>query len=116
MNDRDFKHIAKAIKEYLEADKISTINKARFAELQELAIIAQNLFPNMNIRFEDDPLQLGRIIMRIEGYDISVYEESGMRAFAELICTADNFEISAKGDEKVEIAIMYGGYMDVTIK
>lgn len=116
MSVKNFKQFADAIQKYLETNKTGTINKVRCAELRDLAVMARNLFPDTNVRFEDDPLQLGRIILCIEGYDISVCGESDIRTFAELVSTADNFEISAKGDEKVEVAIMYGGYMDITIK
>lgn len=115
MNDKEFTHFTDELQKYLDANKTGTIKKARFAELQQLITTARELFPGMDVRFENDPLQLGRIIMCIEGYDITISGEDEIRAFAELIFNADNFEIYAKNDEKVEIAIMYGGYMDITI-
>ena len=115
MNDKEFIHFADALKEYLDAKKQFKINKERFTELQRMVDIAHTLFPNMRISIEDDPLQLGRLILSIKGYDIIINNEDKIKMFAELIFNADNFEICPLPDEELEFALMYNDIFDVEL-
>lgn len=110
------KNFADMMTKYLDAEKIKTINKERFADMQRMFDIAKQLFPDMGIRFENDPLQLGRLILCIKGYGFDVSGEENIRLFAELIFNADNFEIYSNEEEVVNLDIMYGNVFNVTIK
>ena len=113
---KDFLDFADMMQKYLETKKTLTINKERFADMQIMFRIAHKLFPDMNIRFEDDPLQLGRLILCISGNDFDISGEENIRLFAELIFNADNFEICTNEEGVVDLNIMYGDVFDVKIK
>ena len=116
MTDKKFINFTNKMQKYLEANKHYTINKERFAMLQDMFNTALCLFADMDIVVEDDPLQLGRMILCIKGYDINVCGEADIRLFAELIFNADNFEIYACDDDKVEFNLMYNDIIDITLE
>lgn len=103
------------VQKYLDAKKTCTLNKERFVIIQDMFNIACKLFPRTNISLEDDPLELGRIILCIEGYDLDVSGEENIKLFTDLISDAENFEIYSDEEEVVKLEIMYPDVFDVTI-
>ena len=116
MNKDNFTNFTDMMERHLDAKKNYKINKERFNMMQNMFNIAKHLFADMDITLEDDPLQLGRMSLCIKGYDITVCGEADIKLFAELIFNADNFEIYANEDEKVEFNIMYNDIVNVTIE
>lgn len=104
MNDEEFMQFASAVRQYLEIPKVFIQNHQRMAEVNAATEIACKLFPEANITLEDDPLQMGAVILIVEDFDITVRETE---AFCELVSKADNFEVYATDDEKVKLAIMF---------
>jgi hypothetical protein len=96
---------------YLEAQKVFIQNPIRFADVQHATEIAKELFSEMEIAIQDDPLQMGALILCITGFDITVRGEREINLFTELISKADNFEIYSVGDEKVKFAILFNGVL-----
>lgn len=104
MNDEEFMQFASAVRQYLEIPKAFIQNPQRMVEVNAATEIACKLFPEANIALEDDPLQMGAIILIVEDFDITVRETE---LFTELVSKADNFEVYATDDEKVKLAIMF---------
>lgn len=104
------------MQKYLDAEKSFAIKKERFDQVQHMFKIAHQLFPDMNIKFEDDPLQFGRLILCISGNDFDISGDENIKLFAELIFNAENFEISTREMDIVDLYLMYDGVFDVTIK
>ena len=109
MNDKEFITFAEHLQKYLEMEKVFIKNPARFAEVEEAFNLAQQLFADSDITIADDPLQMGALILRIEGYDIVIRGQEEIALFSELISKASNFEIYPIGDEKVKFALVFSG-------
>lgn len=107
MNDAEFLSFMGGLKEYLETQKVFIQDPIRFAEVERATEIAREIFKDMEVSIEDDPLQMGALILCIKGFDITVRGEREIKFFQELIDKADNFEIYPVGDEKVKFAIMF---------
>ena len=107
MNEKEFTDLMKDLQEYLDLHKVFIKNPARFAEVQHATEIAHELFAEMEIEIQDDPLQMGALILVITGFDISARGQREINLFKELISKADNFEIYPVGDEKVKFAILF---------
>lgn len=104
MNDEEFMQFADVLTQYLEMQKIFIPNPKRLEEVNAATEMAKRLFPEAKITIEDDPLQMGAVILTVEDFDITVRETE---AFCELVSKADNFEVYATNDEKVKLAIMF---------
>lgn len=98
-----------ALAEYLEREKIFIKNPARFADVESATEIATELFADAKISVENDPLQLGALIVRIEGFDIVVRGEREINLFKQLIDKADNFEIYSTGKDSLRFSIVFNG-------
>ena len=109
MNDREFIRVANAIGKYLDEKKVFVRNPARLADVERATEIAGELFSDMKIRIKDDPLQMGALILCIEGFDVTVRGEREIKLFTELISKADNFEIYPVGDESLKFSILFNG-------
>lgn len=114
MTDEEFmlflteSEFAKSIKEYLNEDKVFIKNPERYNDVIHAKQIAEELFQDScNITVENDPLQLGALILCIKGYDVTIQTAREMKLFKELISKADNFEIYPAGGEKLEFSIMF---------
>lgn len=107
LNNKDFSSLMGELKEYLEAQKVFIQDPIRFAEVERATEIAREIFKDMDISVEDDPLQMGALILCINGFDITVRGTREIKLFQELIDKADNFEIYPIGDEKVRFAILF---------
>lgn len=109
MNDKEFMQFAEVLGRYLETQKIFIQNPQRMAEVNAATEMAERLFHEAKITIEDDPLQMGALILCIEDFDITVRETE---AFCELVSKADNFEVYATDDEKVKLAIMFNNALN----
>lgn len=107
MNDEQFMELMGDLKNYLEAEKVFIQNPIRYAEVRRATEIAKELFKEYDISIKDDPLQMGALILCIEGYDVMVRGEREIKLFTELISKANNFEIYPVGDEKIKFSILF---------
>lgn len=107
MDDKEFEDLMSELTEYLEREKVFIKNPERFADVERATEIATQLFTDSTIKVEDDPLQMGALIVRIDGFDITVRGEREIKLFTELISKANNFEVYAVGDERVSFAILF---------
>lgn len=107
MDNKDFETLMQALSTHLETEKVFIKNPERFAEVERATEIAAMLFADAEITIDDDPLQMGALIIRIDGYDVTVRGATEITLFIELISKADNFEIYAVGDERVRFALVF---------
>lgn len=109
MDDKEFKSIAAGLHKYFLLEKVFIKNPVRLSEVEEAFQIASQLFSDSSIEVADDPLQMGALILRIEGYDIVVRGQDEIALFSALIEKADNFEIYPVGDEKIKFSLVFSG-------
>lgn len=107
MTDKEFMNFVEELNEYLSTEKIFIKNRKRFDEVKQATEIANELFADAKISVVDDALQLGSLVLRIEGFDIVARGEREIVLFTQLISKADNFEIYPIGDEKIMFAVMF---------
>ena len=107
MDDKEFEKLMAALTKYLESEKVFIKNPERFADVERATEIATQLFSDSTVSVDDDPLQLGALIVRIDAFDITIRGEREIKLFVELVSKADNFEIYPVGDEKVCFAILF---------
>lgn len=107
MNDKEFMDLMSDLQEYLAREKAFIQNPVRYAEVQHATEIAKELFKDYNIAIKDDPIQMGALILCIEGFDIMVQGEREIKLFTELISKASNFEIYPIGDERIKFSIVF---------
>lgn len=107
MNDKEFMDLMSDLQEYLAREKVFIQNPVRYAEIQHATEIAKELLKDYDISIKDDPLQMGALILCIEGYDIMVQGEREIKLFTELISKANNFEIYPIGDERIKFSILF---------
>ena len=111
MNDREFLSFMGGLNQYIEEQKVFVRDPIRFAEVEHATEIAREIFNDLEIALENDPLQMGALILCINGFDITVRGEREIKLFQELIDKADNFEIYPVGDEKVKFAILFNNVL-----
>lgn len=104
MTDAKFNVTLKKLAEYLAMEKKFVVNPLREPEFKQAMYNAFELFPDSKIWIEDDPLQMGAMILCIEGLDFSVTE---INLFSAMIATADNFEIYPTDNENVRFAAVF---------
>lgn len=109
MTNAEFMNFMQNLTEYLESEKAFIKNPARLKDIQRASEIANELFADSTVAIVDDKLQLGSLVIRIDGYDITIRGTGEIELFRELIAKADNFEIYPMGDEKLRFAIMFNG-------
>lgn len=106
MNDEHFNKFTAIVAEYLENQKVFVQNPQRMQEVNDATEIACRLFPEAMIEIQDDPLQMGAVILLVEDFGIVVREPE---KFAMLISNADNFEVYHEVDDVVRLAILFRG-------
>lgn len=106
MDEKEFTGLMNELAEYLKREKIFIKNPVRFAEVERATEIAEELFADSKVTIEDDPIQMGALILKIEGFDIVVRGEREIKLFTELISKADNFEIYAVEDN-IRFSILF---------
>ena len=107
MDDKEFERLMGELEKYLASEKVFIKNPKRIEDVQRATEIAAQLFSESEIAVDDDPLQMGALIVRIDGFDITVRGEREIELFNELVSRADNFEIYPVGDERVRFAILF---------
>lgn len=106
MDEKELFNLMNELTEYLQREKVFIKNPVRFAEVEQATEIAEKLFSESKISIEDDPIQMGALILRIEGFDILVRGKREIELFQQLIDKADNFEIYAV-DEGIRFSILF---------
>ena len=107
MNNAEFMSLMGDLEKYLNEEKVFIKNPARFAEVASAREIANELFGTMEIIVEDDPLQMGALIITIKGMDVVVRGTREIELFQELVSKADNFEICPDGDEGIIFSLLF---------
>ena len=107
MDDKEFETLMQALSSHLEREKVFIKNPDRFDDVRLATEIAYELFPDATIAIDDDPLQLGALIVRIDLFDVTVRGTTEIERFAALISKANNFEIYPVGDERVRFALVF---------
>jgi hypothetical protein len=93
--------------QYLKAEKKFTENPDRMKVVVEAFYKGNELFADAEIEILPDPLQLGSLILQIVDYQLDVSAEREIKSFNEIVSKANNFAFFPKGDEKVELAIIF---------
>lgn len=109
MDSQEFRSLMAELDEYLKSEKVFIKNSARFYEVNEAFQIALQLFSGAKVEIDDDPLQMGALILRIEWYDIVIRGQEEIALFSALIAKADNFEIYPVGEEKLKFSLVFSG-------
>ena len=107
MNDKEFEQIMQTLQEYLEKEKTFVINPFRMKDFKRAVEIANELFYDHKTEIKDDPLQMGAVIIRIEGMDILMRGEREINLFCEMISLADNFEIYPVSENSIRFAAVF---------
>ena len=107
MNDNEFVIFAERLAEYLKVEKTFVQDLARTREVKDAMEIARQLFPDAKIDIEDDPLQMGALILCIEDFDIVIRGATEIDLFKTMVSKADNFEIYSVRDNIVRVAILF---------
>ena len=107
MNDAEFLSFLDQIGKYLESDKTFVENPFRVTEIKRAAEIVAELFPEAQKEFQDDPLQMGAMILHIEDFDLDVSGEREINLFSELIKIADNWEIYPRDNGNVCLSAVF---------
>lgn len=92
------------LRQYLAREKMFIANPERMPDVNRATEMAEHLFPEATITIEDDPLQMGALILCIEDFDFTVRET---KCFNTIVGKADNFEIYPTDDQNVKIAIVF---------
>lgn len=108
MNKDEFAEMIDDLSKYLSKPKAFIQDPLRMADVMHAMEIAKHLFPEAKITIEDDPIQMGALILCIEDFDLVVRE---IELFKDMIDKADNFEIFKFGEENVKIAILFNGVL-----
>ena len=109
LTDQQFQQFLGELKEYINQPKMFVTNIDRAREFYNAVNIAKQLFPGDTIEIQDDPLQTGAMILHIEAMDFVVRGKREIYLFASMIAQANNFEIYAKGKDKIHFAAVFQG-------
>lgn len=107
MNDAEFTKILNALGKYLATEKNFVVNTMRETEFKKAIKLVCELFPDANIYTNDDPLQMGAMILCAEDYSLSACSEREINLFSEIIALADNFEFYALPNGNVKFAAVF---------
>lgn len=106
-DDEMFLSLAELVEKSLKIEKVFTPNLSRYVDVLQAKKIAEELFSDMTITVKPDSLQLGALILSINGFDVNIAGEREIKLFQMLISKADCFEIYSTGDEEVKFALMF---------
>ena len=107
MNDAEFQIILNQLSQYLAMEKNFVVNPMRKTEFERAIALACELFPDAKVYIQNDPLEMGAMILRIEAFDINISGEREIKTFSELIALADNFEVYAIEDGDIRFAAVF---------
>ena len=109
MEDQQFQQFLVDLKAYLEEPKIFVTNLDRAREFYTAVALAEQLFPEAEIKIKEDPLQTGAMILHIEAPDIIVRGVREIKDFSTMLSFANNFEIYPIGKNEVCLAAVFHG-------
>ena len=109
------KELLNAAEQYLATEKKFIKNPDRLKDVVEASQKANELFQDAEIEILHDPLQLGSLILQIVDYQLDVSAEREIKSFNEIVCKSNNFAFFPKGDEKVELTIVFNDVYSVVI-
>jgi hypothetical protein len=104
MNSNELNGILSDLRAYLEREKVFIKNPFREQEVNRALEIINALFPNSVREIKNDPLQMGAVILTVDGNDIVVRGDEELALFAELTSLVDNFEIYATKGNQIHFA------------
>lgn len=107
MNDEEFQSILDQLSKYLAADKTFVSNPFRVTEIEKAIAMATELFPDSTVKLQDDPLQMGAMILVVEDYAIGATGATEINLFSEIIKLADNFEFYSIDSENVRFTAVF---------
>lgn len=107
MNDAEFQIILNQLGQYLAMEKNFVVNPMRETEFKNAIALACELFPNAKVYIQNDPLEMGAMILRMEAFDINISGEREIKLFSDLITIADNFEVYAIEDNNIRFAAVF---------
>lgn len=104
MNDEQMQVVFDKLKEYLEKDKVFIQNPFKMQDVRTAVEILHQIFPDIEINLEDDPLQMGALIISFTSFDVLIRGAQELELFSEFTKLVDNFEIYPVSKEKVHFA------------
>lgn len=104
MTDEQMQVVFTKLKEYLDKEKVFIENPFKMQDVRKAAEILHQLFPDVEIKIENDPLQMGALILSFDYFDMIVRGAQELELFAEFTTLVDNFEVYSIGREKVHVA------------
>lgn len=111
MNDSEFAKILNELGKYIAMEKKFIRNPMRETEFKKAIELACNLWPDANIHINDDPLQMGAMILCVEDYSISAAGVREIKTFSDIIALADNFEFYSLPDGNVKFAAVFNNVL-----
>lgn len=107
LNDAEFQVILNQLSQYLAMEKNFIVNPIRETEFKKAIKLACELFPDAKVYIQNDALEMGAMILRVESFDINISDEREIKLFSELISIADNFEVYAIEDNNIRFAAVF---------
>lgn len=117
LTNTEFYEILAKLREYLESEKVFIKNPIRVREMNRALEIINELFPDSQKEIKDDPLQMGAVILTVDGGDIVIRGERELALFSELTSLIDNFEIYPTSRDNIHFAaVMQEVYLNISNK
>ena len=107
MTDGELYEILKSLGEYLEMKKDFVANPPRYAEFEDAVRKAREIFPEAKIEVQNDPLEMGAMILHVEDFDLDVCKGNQIDRFIEILRGADNCEFYTLPNRNICIAVVY---------
>ena len=107
MTDAEFQLILNKIGEHLSKENRFINNPMRQTEIKNAFLQARQLFPDATITLQDDPLEMGALILNIENDDITLRGVKEIKDFYDIIAVVDNFEIYALPNSRICFAAVF---------
>ena len=107
MTNEEFYEILNSLGDYLEMKKDFVANPPRYAEFEDAVRKAREVFPEAKIEIQNDPLEMGAMILQIEDFDLDICKGNQIDRFIDIIHKADNCEFYALPNKNVRIAVVY---------
>ena len=106
MGAEELYEMRKKLTAHLKERGESEVAPERRLEFERTLEAVRDYMPSAQIEVRDDPLQLGALIVKIEGYGFEVNGLEGVRIFSRLVETAGNFEIYPVDADRIGLAIV----------
>ena len=117
LTNTEFHEILTKLREYIESEKVFIKNPIRVREMNRALEIINELFPDSQKEIKDDPLQMGAVILTVDGGDIVIRGERELALFSEVTSLIDNFEIYPTSRDNIHFAaVMQEVYLNISNK